>query len=131
MMSLETMRYYQNQAAKKAARSKRKPLQVMEWFLEKELDARIEAVRGIPNFGTYRPKGFYLDRVVLVDKSGFGAEDGLALTLRGFVMGWVQPRDWLAVIEESQFQVVVAAFREGEAPEGHGVEYGRGTIPPR
>ena len=73
-------------------------------------------LRGIPNFGSYRPAGFEKVDDLFVDKSGFGATDEPALTFGQFC-GEVQRcgREhgypvYLALTEEGQFQAYVSVF---------------------
>ena len=76
-----------------------------------------EAIRAIPNLGSYRAVkfGWTLQEIKTVDKSGFGAEDEPALTYPAFLR-WIDqykgnPNIGWAIIEEGEFQIVIARFK--------------------
>lgn len=120
MMGLDTIIRLNAKQGRKAKARKSKP-----WFPASQTEADCpEKLQKIPNIGGYRPKGYTLDHTLFVDKSGFGAENEPALTLRAFKARvsdafWKGDRFGYAIIEEGQFQVVVGVFVEtGKAVPG-------------
>lgn len=138
MMSLQMINELSRSAARRAARRGAIPL-IIE--AEDVRDDRVESMlRGIPNFGDYRPRGWRVvrraaltlpegwrrsrldslgcdDDYVFVDKSGFGAPDEPALTFGEFCeLVSANPGLGWAFVEEGQFQIVVAAFRRFVQP---------------
>jgi hypothetical protein len=109
MMSAGEVTRLANEQAEKAARRKQSPRVFFD-------AADIEKNFGkIPNIGSYRPTGWELVEHHMVDKSGMGAEDEPALTVKGY-KAWLskyletpETCGW-AIIEEGQFQVVVGRF---------------------
>lgn len=109
MMSLETIRALTREVAREAAEEHRTPL-VPYGDVE-------ETIRGIPNLGAYRPKGWRLVKRLFVDKSGLGSESEPAMTFRAFC-AWVtdhlDKEYGYGLIEEGQFQAYVGVFRRTE-----------------
>ncbi len=112
MMDAQTIRHLAQQQARRAARAKSLPLVIEGEDMPN--DARLfEYVRHMPNIGTYLPRGWKLIDHQLVDKTGWGREDEPALTIRG-LLSWVRsagPGFGFAIIEESQFQILVGRFQ--------------------
>lgn len=127
MMSLEAIDAIVDEQTRKSRREKREP-----WFCplnwgEMTAEQRSERMRRIPFLGKYLNKQWKQstrqngpgitfgtpDRgLVLVDKSGFGADDEPALTADRFRDEWVRPGYGYGIIEEGQFQVVIAEYQE-------------------
>lgn len=64
----------------------------------------------VPNFGTYRPKGWTMrSDTLFVDKSGWGDSSEPALTIRAF-FEQMETGVGYAMIEEGEFQCVVGVF---------------------
>jgi hypothetical protein len=121
MMSLEALSYYRKEAAKKARAAGKSPLLIPEsihdtLWADVPPSVRERGLKGIPNFGDYRPTGYYITKAVLVDKCGVG-DAGRSLTIDE-LLDWAVPGEGLAMIEEGQFQVVVASFKPGKRPAG-------------
>lgn len=129
MISPEQMRYMQNESARRAKREKKVPLLVEQH----DLGMLHEHFRGIPNFGDYRPAGWVEvnardlagaepgvrgyagpdDECLFVDASGWGGPSEPAFTFGQFCQ-WASERGagyGYAMVEEGQFQVVVAVFK--------------------
>jgi len=70
-----------------------------------------DAIRQIPNFGDYRPKGWKLGEVYFVDSSGMGQEGESALTINQFLKE-VKAGKGYAIIEAGQFQVRIGEFKK-------------------
>lgn len=107
MMGLSTIRHFQREAAKTAARAKKQPY--VAW--PGDTIENVTSHGGIPNFGDYRPKGWKLIDTHFVDKSGFGADYEPALTIERFIANLV-PGHGYAMIEEGQFQCYVGEFEK-------------------
>lgn len=112
MMSAETIRDFQREAAERASADDLKPFIV--W--QEDLDQwHAEAKEGyapnfpFPSIGDYVPKGWTLVDRHFVDNSGFGAPDEPALTWQQF-LGELQVNFGYAIIEEGQFQVYIGKF---------------------
>jgi hypothetical protein len=134
MMDLDTIREFQAEAASIAAKAKQKP-----YLVETSDVGNIESLRRLPNLGTYLPEGWARvdpievtgeqrnrhasgtigetegrDREVSkywVDKSGFGSEDELALTIREMA-ALLRPGYGYAIVEEGQFQLGIGVFKK-------------------
>lgn len=132
MMSLGALNTLRREAASRAARRRAKPLLVPLWLSRMSPEVRTQWLRshstGIPNFGDYRPKGWYVTRVALVDKFGVG-DRGMSYSLAEMMESLAKPGEGLASIEEGQFQMVVASFAKGVAPDDHEVERLIGIMP--
>jgi hypothetical protein len=110
MMSIE---YILKLSKEQGSAASRADLQPRVFFNAADRKANFSS---IPNMGQYRASkhGWRLVEHETVDKSGFGAEDEPALTVRGF-QSWMARYDdkpgigW-AIIEEGQFQVVIGRF---------------------
>ena len=76
-----------------------------------------DAIRQIPNFGDYRPKGWKLGEVYFVDSSGMGQEGESALTINQFLKE-VKAGKGYAIIEAGQFQVKIGEFSETSSEAG-------------
>ncbi len=117
MFSAETIRSLSDDAARKAARDKRKP------YVFWNADEARTAKGVIPFIGDYLPKGW--ERVLdadgdplqyFVDSSGFGSEHEPALTQRAFIAKLVEHVEngdgyGFAIVEAGQFQAYVGVFR--------------------
>ncbi len=118
MMSLSVIAGLAREQHRKAARAKLVPLVVEGEDMPD--DARLATyLRHIPNFGTYRPKGWHLVEQLFVDKSGLGAEWEPAMTLRQFLRAVRKagPGNGYAIIEEGEFQVYVGRFEPRKGRE--------------
>jgi len=132
MMSIETIVALSKEAGRKARRLGRKP---QTFASEQEVD---EQFAKVPNLGDYAPKGWrHLEgRDLFVDKSGFGAEDELALTVRGYKERVKEllrenPGYGFGIIEEGQFQIYVGVFeRTKGAPRKRTVRETATPLPP-
>lgn len=116
-MSGATIREFQRDAAKKAARQHLTP-----FIVEREdiADWKENGVRSFPFpfIGDYVPKGWDTvkdeedqDVKYFVDSSGFGEDNEPALSLRRFVEK-LEPGFGYAVTEAGQFQVYVEKFHK-------------------
>ena len=77
----------------------------------------VEALRGMPDLGDHRPKGWILTRVFFVDSSGYGEKGEAAMTIEDFAEQAVAGRGY-GLIEQGQFQVHIGEFaRRGDAVE--------------
>jgi hypothetical protein len=108
MLSPATIAELGRRQARCAARYKRVPL-IVEAEDKQRGDRLARHLRGIPNIGSYRPKGWTLVTTHFVDKSGLGRRDEPALTFVQF-LGIVQAGFGYAIIEEGVFQVVIGEF---------------------
>ena len=82
-----------------------------------------DAIRQIPNFGDYRPKGWKLGEVYFVDSSGMGQEGESALTINQFLKE-VKAGKGYAIIEAGQFQVKIGEFTRDYSLDAKGkVQY--------
>lgn len=79
-----------------------------------------EAIRKIPNFGDYRPKGWKLGEVYFVDSSGMGQEGEGALTINQFLKE-VKAGKGYAIIEAGQFQVRIGEFSKSSSLDAKGI----------
>ena len=82
-----------------------------------QVEETVGAPFPFPNLGSYRPLGWEMGEYHTVDKTGWGAEDEPALTHRQLValiesVREERPNTGWAIIEEGQFQLVVAQFRQ-------------------
>lgn len=102
MYALETIHQMNEDRCKEAQDRHLKPLVV-----SKKLN--LEDIRSMPNFGSYRPKGWKLVRELFVDSSGFGREGEPALTVNQF-LAEIKMFCGYAIIEEGQFQVMIGEF---------------------
>jgi hypothetical protein len=91
-----------------ASRNKLLPL-IVEAEDKQSGDRLAHHLRGIPNIGSYRPKGWTLVGTHFVDKTGSGHRTEPALTFVQF-LGAVQAGMGYAIIEEGLFQVVIGEF---------------------
>jgi len=122
MMSASLIRNISDHAAYRAAQEDRVPLLI--WDPERD-------AAGIPFLGPYIPEGWRTEgESFMVDKTGWGADDEPAMSIRQFTehlrqhpgLGW-------AIVEEGQFQVVVQGYIEDpdapgvDAPEPDPCEY--------
>ena len=107
MMSLEAIRSVKRKQARKAEKARgvkgKQPWVAME-------GAGLDAIRGIPHFGDYRPKGWEELGSRMVDASGFGAPDEPAMTPDQFLKSLV-PGHGYAITEAGQFQVYITEFK--------------------
>jgi hypothetical protein len=107
MMDLRTIRHLEEEAAKKAKRTKKRPL------VPADAASVPDVIRGIPNLGSYVPPGWKKVEDLFVDKSGLGGENEPAMTL-GKLVSWVQhhvDRGYgYGLTSEGQFQVYVGVF---------------------
>ena len=97
-----------DQAARKAKRAHRQPLVF-------ESQHHVEgAYYTLPNLGSYRPKGWKLEEYRTVDKYGID-QNGPAMTVPA-MLAWFKVHltdvttSGYALVEESEFQVVVGRF---------------------
>ena len=102
MFDLSTIKAMNREAGKLARDSGKEP-----FLLRSETDRAL--LRQIPNFGSYRPKGWRLVKTYFVDSSGFGGEDEPALTYNQFIRQTKVGRAY-AIVEEGQFQVNIGEF---------------------
>jgi len=127
MMSPEAIRAFQQEAAAKAARAKRKPLALEADDLV-HFDSFLRAVRSTPNLGDYVPRGWKMADVrdyvggypyfaFFVDKSGFGDPGEPALTIEGLYgliksIIYENPDETFGIglYEEGQFQIHVGLY---------------------
>lgn len=127
MMSVEYIRQLSNEQARKARQEARLPYVPDD---AREIRESWGSRCPVTNLGSYCPKGWRQVRVEddeyqrgingpykawLVDKTGMGDESEPAWTIRGFVEDvakWCEdhPTHGYAIIEEGQFQIVIAAF---------------------
>jgi hypothetical protein len=124
MMSLEVIESLANERARRAKNKGIEPKLVVPEWVEWDATKRQQFLKGMPNIGSYVPKGWYQSRMVLVDKFEVG-DKGRSLSLPE-LCEWIKPGEGLAIIEEGQFQVVVCAFGKGRKPTGHETEKGVG-----
>jgi hypothetical protein len=111
MLSPATIAELCRRQARIAARHKHLPL-IVEAEDKQSGDRLARHLRGIPNIGSYRPKGWTLVETYFVDKTGLGRREEPALTFVQF-LGAVQAGRGYAIIEEGLFQVVVGEFAWG------------------
>lgn len=109
MLDVDTIRQMSKEQAKKAARAHKEPFMWGD-------DCTFEDLRGIPNIGDYRPKGWELVDQYFVDKTGIGYEDEPALTTNQ-LLAKMKPGMGYAIIEEGEFQIYVGEFKKVEG--GH------------
>jgi hypothetical protein len=110
MMSLEVLRSVNNEIAQEAARQGLVP------YVPESAD---EATNPFfcPNIGTLKPRGWKrTGQTWFVDKTGHGLDWEPALTWAQFrrqLAGYIlrHASHGFAIVEEGEFQVVVAAFR--------------------
>ena len=131
MMDLATIQAISRQAAVKARRAKKQPIQ----FWLQDIDAMKEGEapsRAIPFLGDYKPKGWESVRLTeefdanrhgiysgdaggfgayFVDSSGFGRAGESALTVEEFATR-IKPNYGYAIVESGQFQVRVGVFQK-------------------
>ena len=115
MMSASQIADLADQAARRAKRAKRQP------FVFESQHHVEKAFHGLPNLGSYRPKGWALVEHRLVDK--YGIDDrGPAMTI-GSMLAWFKVHltdattSGYALVEESEFQVVIGRFEKPPHPE--------------
>lgn len=119
MMSSEYIRQLADEAAERAKNDGREP----QTFLGLGHDGIRSRMRSIPFLGNYVPEGWKRvelekprslacdDGYLFVDKCGMSAEDEPALTAGEFVDYIYKHREFAyAIVEEGQFQVVVAGY---------------------
>jgi len=106
MMSRETIRDLQLEAAEKAAKKQRKPLVI--W--PQDMDHIDKVIVKIPNLGDYIHPDFELVETLFVDKTGLGRPGEPALTFEEFCKK-VQPGFGYGLYEEGQFQVHVGVYK--------------------
>ena len=130
MMALAEIQHLQHEVALRAAEQKKLPFMVtIEDIAAYKATGDLEGLR-IPSLGDYLPAAWYrvdlterdhqhgLDRQMnawFVDKSGFGVQGELALTLKEF-SNMLEPNHGYAVVEEGQFQVLVGVFKRTTKP---------------
>lgn len=125
MMSLETILYYEKQAA---LRSK---VEELEPYTPASPEEPLRWNRvPIPNLGSYRPSGWQLVCAAFVDSSGVGYSWEPAMTQDVFAR-WVSsivetdPTAGFAIISEGEFQVHVGYFtQDAPAPKTVWAEFG-------
>jgi hypothetical protein len=123
-----------DEACARAERENKQPLVLGSWRAE-SWDKAFDALRRMPNIGTYRPVSWELvehgelalpigwtvakldnlwaDAPLLMVDKGFGGPDSRALMYEELVrLATVNPSVGWAIVEEGQFQVVVGAFRK-------------------
>lgn len=113
MMSLETI----HQLARAQARKARRAGVELKALVLSDLESYRTVVSNghyprlpFPNIGTMKPKGWKLVRKLFVDKSGFGAEDEPAITVRSLILKELREDRAYAIIEEGQFQLYLGEF---------------------
>lgn len=134
MMSGETIRQFQRDAAKRAARDHKTPFIVWD---EDISDWKANGIRGsfpFPFIGDYIPRGWKVaedeDGAVksyFVDSSGFGQDDEPASSLTQFLDKLVAGHGY-AVTEAGQFQVYVTEFippKSHSQPNPHALTFER------
>ena len=110
MMSLEVIVAVNNEIARQAARERRVP------YVPSNAD-EVQSPWFCPNLGYLKPKGWEkTGQTWFVDKTGHGLDWEPALTWEQFrrqLTGYIlrHPDHGFAIVEEGEFQVVVAAFR--------------------
>jgi len=130
MMDLQTIHAMSREAGRAARRNHNQPITFTEDQLRRAKEGDISAIRGIPNLGTFLPKGWSrvslaMDHVgnsrgiymgdnegkgaFFVDKGFSGSHDEPALALDEFIER-LKPGLGYAIVEEGQFQVKVGAF---------------------
>lgn len=130
MMDIYTIRSLAKDAGRAARRGGNEPSVFTQEQIDRAKAGNRDAISGIPNLGTYLPKGWKrvslaMDYVgdphgiymgdnegkgaFFVDKSGCGAPGEAALTLTEFIKR-LKPGLGYGVVEEGQFQVKVGAF---------------------
>jgi hypothetical protein len=110
MMSLEVLRFVNDEIAREAARRSLVP------YVPESAD---EATNPFfcPNIGTLKPRGWErTGRTWFVDKTGHGLDWEPALTWKQFrrqLAGYIlrHTSHGFAIVEEGEFQVVVSSFR--------------------
>jgi hypothetical protein len=111
MMSIEVLIAVNNEIAQEAARRGLVP------YVPVSAD-EVRSPFTFPNIGTLKPRGWRkTGQTWFVDKTGHGLESEPALTwaqFRSRLAGYLlrHPSHGFAVVEEGEFQVVVAAFRK-------------------
>lgn len=129
MMDLATIDYLTKQAARRAAKVRKQPQMFDARDLERAAKGDFSGIAGIPNLGSYLPKGW--KRVSLkdeegthgvymgdnsgfgayfVDKSGWGSPGEPAMTVKELARR-MKPGLGYAMVEEGQFQVKVGVFK--------------------
>jgi hypothetical protein len=103
MVDLATINKMNRESGMKARKSGREPFVLRS-------DSDRDDLRKIPNFGTYRPKGWHLVRTLFVDSSGFGASDEPAMTFGQFSKE-AKVGYGYAIVEAGQFQVYIGEFK--------------------
>ncbi|QDU29548.1 hypothetical protein ETAA8_46620 [Anatilimnocola aggregata] len=116
MMGLETLIAVNNDIARQAARRRLKPYVPSG---AKEVDGWRNLPFEFPNIGYLEPKGWEKVESWFVDKYGHGLESEPAMThrrLKQVLRDYIEtnPDHGFAVVEEGEFQVVVAAFKPVE-----------------
>lgn len=116
MMSLEVIRYVNDEIGRHAARRNLVPYVPSE---PDEVDRWRNLPFVFPNIGNHEPDGWEQVESWFVDKTGHGHESEPAMThqrlkqvLRDYIA--MNPGDGFAVTEEGEFQVVVSAFKPVE-----------------
>jgi hypothetical protein len=110
MFSGETIRRMSDDAARKAARTKREP-----YVLFDRAEVERIATFPFPNLGSYVPKGWTMVEHFMADATGLGSENEPALTPRQLKARLVRDVDagnryGYAIVEVGQFQVVIGVF---------------------
>lgn len=103
MMSLESIDQLSREAGLEAAERNLEPLVA---FVDGDI-----ACKDIPNLGDHEPEGWTLLQRYFVDKSGFGAENEPALTVRQF-LAKIKGGLGYAIVEEGQFQIYIGEFEQ-------------------
>ena len=113
MMSLEVIQYVNNDIARRAARHNLVPY-VFNGPTEVDESQQFP----LPNLGYYGPPGWQQVESWFVDKTGVGRDGEPALSQRQFkevLRNYIlqHPTHGFAIVEESEFQVVIGAFARG------------------
>lgn len=131
-MSIEYIQQLSREQGRKAKRLGKAPL---VFKTDADVDERFGQ---IPNLGNYTPKGWrHLEgRDLFVDKSGFGAEYELALTVDGYrarlkALRLENPHYGFGIVQEGQFQVYIGVFERAKGALRKRVELASTTpLPP-
>lgn len=108
MMSLQTIRDVQAEAAERAAREGMKPFVTWPEDLGR---IRAKGTFPFPFLGDYVPQGWVLEDTYFVDGTGMGYESEPAMTIPNFlrVLEEFVGNGW-AIREAGQFQVVIGRY---------------------
>jgi hypothetical protein len=125
MMDLQTIRELSEESARAAEEYGKEPMVFRAEQLECAKNGDLSAISGIPDLGTYLPRGW--SRVTLkdgpgvysgdnegagaffVDSSGFGQRGEPALTISEFIEQ-LKPGLGYGIVSVGQFQVKIGAF---------------------